>query len=134
MQVALFATVCTTISYILIDYSGNGSLYMLQTLFMLLFIHWNTELTNYKNGIYLGIVMGLGYLTNYQMVILPFGLMFYTLYLILTKTATRERITYTGIAYLVSLLVITSWLIRNYTLFGDPLYNVNNIFVFRTFA
>lgn len=126
---ALLATVCTTVSYVLIDYSGNGSLYMLQAMLMLLFVHFVADLHNYFQALLLGFVMGIGYLTNYQMVILPFSLALFTLYIIFNKTFTVAQLKQIAFAFMSSLIIISPWLIRNQLLFGDPLYNVNNAFV-----
>jgi 4-amino-4-deoxy-L-arabinose transferase-like glycosyltransferase len=121
---ALFASACIAISYILIDFSGNGSLYELHALLFMFFVlliqtdHW-------LRSILLGILIGMAYLLNYQAVVTPLTLL---LVYILRYGIGRKLLNAIPflLASLVSaLFVISPWLIRNLQVFGHSLFSVN---------
>ncbi len=118
--VALFVS----ISYILIDYSGNGSLYILHAMFFMLIIlvvktgqGWRSALS--------GLLVGLAYLLNYQAVV-AFCAVGCVYLLRLWQAANRRKILFNlAIFLLVSLLTVLPWLVRNFTLFGSPFFSAN---------
>ena len=69
----LFAAALCACSYLMIDFSGNGSLWSLLALLYVLFIWRLTSgsLGDWRNAVLLGLVMGTAYLTNYPAVVLP---------------------------------------------------------------
>jgi Dolichyl-phosphate-mannose-protein mannosyltransferase len=69
----LFAAALCAVSYLLIDFSGNGSLWGLLALLYVLFV-WRLScfsLSERRNAILVGLIMGAAYLTNYPGVVLP---------------------------------------------------------------
>lgn len=69
----LFAAALCACSYLMIDFSGNGSLWSLLALLYVLFIWRLTlgSLRDRRNAVLLGLLMGTAYLTNYPAVVLP---------------------------------------------------------------
>jgi hypothetical protein len=119
---------CVSISYLLIDYSGNGAMYSLQAALYLLWI-----LVALRPGrrkiVWLGLLTGLCYLLNFQSIVLFPCLLF--LFLVQGKNW-RHGLVKGALACLIGLLVPLPWFIRNTLLFGDPLYHhyINQIYVF----
>src|SRR5215212_5598976 len=74
---ALFASALTAASFPLVDFAGNGSLWVLLAAFYLLWL-WvlpgQSPALNGRRWTLLGVVMGLAYLTNYPAVVLPIAL------------------------------------------------------------
>ncbi|MBN1147303.1 MAG: glycosyltransferase family 39 protein, partial [Anaerolineales bacterium] len=121
---ALFASACIALSYILIDFSGNGSLYELHALLFVLFILL-IQTDNWRRSIMLGVLTGLAYLLNYQAVVAPLALT--AVYLSQYGMGRRllKSTPFLLVSLVSALLVISPWLIRNWQVFGHPLYNVN---------
>jgi hypothetical protein len=121
---ALFASAYVAVSYILIDFSGNGSLYEFHALLFVLFVLL-IQTDDWLRSILLGILIGLAYLLNYQAVVAPLALV--AVYI--SRYGLGKRLLKASpflLASLVSaLLVISPWLIRNFLIFGHPLYSVN---------
>lgn len=70
---ALFAAATCAVSYLLIDFSGNGSLWSLLALLYVVFA-WRAGCcpwSGWRESIVLGLIMGAAYLTNYPAVVLP---------------------------------------------------------------
>lgn len=103
-------------SYILIDFSGNGSFYIFQAFLYLLFIYLAWEFTGKKRVIALGIVTGISILVVQQSITLIFA---YLVYLILferkdLKTTVLSTLLFLSIIALCSL----PWAIRNHYALG----------------
>jgi 4-amino-4-deoxy-L-arabinose transferase-like glycosyltransferase len=117
-----------TFSYVMADYSGNGSMYSLQTALYLLWI-WSAMNHALRFRVaYLGIITGLSYLLNFQSIILiPATIIL----LLLEPISWRKKIPSLTLALILALVVVSPWLIRNAILFGDPLYShvINQIYV-----
>jgi 4-amino-4-deoxy-L-arabinose transferase-like glycosyltransferase len=122
---AILASGIISFTYLLIDYSGNGSLYIVHALLFLVFVLVSHEPERLTNAILLGFLAGLAYLLNYQAVIVIGALV--VLFGIRYKQI--ERLRPVAMALIASLsiafLVISPWLMRNYQLFGAPFFSVN---------
>jgi len=121
---ALFTSACIALSYILIDFSGNGSLYELHALLFMLFVLL-IQTDNWLRSILIGVLIGLAYLLNYQAVVAPLVLVviYICQYGIGRRLLNATPFLLASLA--CALLVISPWLIRNLQVFGHPLYNVN---------
>lgn len=107
-------------SYLLIDYSGNGSFYMLQACLYLLWIFAARELRGILSAAALGVIGGVAYLLNFQSIILlPAGILWF----LLQPGPWRMRIGCAAAASAVFVLCVAPWLIRNARVFGDPLWS-----------
>jgi 4-amino-4-deoxy-L-arabinose transferase-like glycosyltransferase len=126
---ALCASAGVAFTYVLVDYAGNGSLYILQALLFLLFIRLAAEPARRLNALLLGVLTGLAYLLNYQAVVL-FGALA-GLYLVQTdwRRLFARPEPQLWIALAAALAVVTPWLIRNTLVFGSPFYSTNLGFV-----
>jgi 4-amino-4-deoxy-L-arabinose transferase-like glycosyltransferase len=122
---ALMTSLIVACTYILIDYSGNGSLYIFHALIFLLFIFFSYEPERMHNAIILGILAGTAYLINYQAAILLAVLV--ALYIIRYQQTKRLKasILALGVSFGVSFIVISPWLFRNFQAFGSPFYSAN---------
>src|SRR3990167_5348999 len=77
----------TAASYLLIDYSGNGSLYSWQAVVYLLWILVALSRSSWRRTLLLGVIAGLGYLITFQSIILiPAGLLIFA-----SETIIRTR-------------------------------------------
>ena len=102
---ALLASTCITFTYILVDYSGNGSLYMLNSLlyvFLIICFQSNRNL----NRVLVGIVLGLLYLLNYQSIVAVLALVLIYIIMWRSKGLLRESIISLGISLACSFLII----------------------------
>ncbi|MFP5368411.1 MAG: ArnT family glycosyltransferase, partial [Actinomycetes bacterium] len=136
---ALYASVLAAGSFPLVDFSGNGSLW---ALLAALYLGWlwllpGSPLSEVKRGpggvrspraswwrwAGLGIVMGLGYLTNYPAVVLPAALLL--LHLVQHRRAALQPRLLAGpaLSALVLALVILPWLLYSASLFGGPFWS-----------
>ena len=77
---ALFSSVLIAFTYVLIDFSGNGSLYILHAFLILVFVFLAGKPERPLNAILLGIVAGLAYLLNYQAIVVLGALIVVYLY------------------------------------------------------
>ncbi|MGE3912449.1 MAG: glycosyltransferase family 39 protein [Chloroflexota bacterium] len=127
---ALYAAALTTCSFPLVDFSGNGSLW---ALLAALYLGWlwilptASPAPGLRDGRWrwpaLGVVMGLGYLTNYPAVVLPIALLVYHL-MQHRRHAFRPRVLAgPAVSALVMALVILPWLIYSASLFGGPFWS-----------
>jgi 4-amino-4-deoxy-L-arabinose transferase-like glycosyltransferase len=127
----LFAAALCAVSYLLIDFSGNGSLWSLLALVYVLFV-WRVacgSLTDRRNALLLGLLMGAGCLTNYPAVVLPLSFM--------ALLAERWRQGRAGerrsgggatpalalLPLAVAGLLVLPWLVFNLVTFGNPLWS-----------
>jgi len=121
---------CLSLSYLLIDYSGNGALYSLQTVFYLLWVLLMRREDWKWRAVSIGLLDGVSYLMNFQSIILlpasVLGL------LLLSRSHWKRRVVDCAIVAACALAVASPWFIRNAMIFGDPLYShyINQIYVF----
>jgi 4-amino-4-deoxy-L-arabinose transferase-like glycosyltransferase len=118
----LAATLCA-LSYLLIDFSGNGSLWGLLALLYVLFV-WRAAcfpLTGRANILWLGVLMGLGYLTNYPAIVLPLS------YVAILFARWRAGILVgagsPALPLLLAALIALPWLALNAATFGNPFFS-----------
>ncbi|OIO55802.1 hypothetical protein AUJ46_00720 [Candidatus Peregrinibacteria bacterium CG1_02_54_53] len=126
---ALLCALWASVSYLLIDYSGNGAFYALQGTLYLLWLLIALRRPSWKRSAGLGAVTGFAYLVNYQSIILlPTSII---LELFQWKDA-RKSFAQMIIVTVIAGLFASPWLIRNALLVGDPfahhLVNSNYIF------
>jgi 4-amino-4-deoxy-L-arabinose transferase-like glycosyltransferase len=142
-ETALLAAALCAVSYLLIDFSGNGSLWVLLALLYLLFVHLAADLPalTVRRAILLGAVMAAAYLTNYPAVVLPLA---YAACLLLLRfpvlqppTPDSRLPTPTPAAVpvkpapwpvlllplVVALALVTPWLVYASLTFGSPVWS-----------
>lgn len=119
-----------TFSYLLIDYSGNGAFYVFQGTLYLLWILAAANIRSPRQGILLGLLCGIAYITNYQTLILvPCSIIVLCM---MTERPWKDRLTHAGIAIGVFLVFAIPWHVRDYLTFGDPFFSssVNASYVY----
>ena len=136
---ALFSSGLVAVSYPLVDFSGNGSLWILLAALYLVWL-WvlpdgplplTTRVTPAKRerGITLwrwaglGVVMGLAYLTNYPAIVLPVALVVVHLLRYGRQAARWSALAGPVLSGVVMLLVVLPWLIFNVVTFGSPIWS-----------
>jgi len=126
---ALVCALWASMSYLLIDYSGNGAFYALQGTLYLLWLWVTLRKPTWKRSATLGAVTGFAYLVNYQSIILLPTLI--VLEFFQWKNA-RKGVLNMIIVTVMAGLVASPWLIRNAILVGDPFAHhlVNSTYVF----
>lgn len=127
---ALVCALWASVSYLLIDYSGNGAFYVLQGTLYLLWVLAALRDPSQKRSIALGALSGFTYLVNYQSVILlPVSIL---LELLQCKHK-RACLLHVVLTTATAALFASPWLIRNAILVGDPfahhLVNMNYVFL-----
>lgn len=125
---ALLATSCTAISYILIDYSGNGSLYVMQAFFYLLFLYILTYDDCPRNSLWIGVLFAFGLLLNQQTLAMVAT---YGVYLGIRHWQMPRKEIFKQIAYIILPIAIlmTPWWVRNAVLFGSPFFSIDFTYV-----
>lgn len=121
---ALFAAALCAISYLLIDFSGNGSLWMLLAVLYVLFV-WRAgcyPLADRRNAILLGLILGAGYLTNYPAAVLPVS---YAALLVLRWWSARQTSAAPTLVVplVVAFLLAAPWFAFNLATFGNPIWS-----------
>jgi 4-amino-4-deoxy-L-arabinose transferase-like glycosyltransferase len=114
----LAASLCA-VSYLLIDFSGNGSLWSMVALLYVLFV-WRAgcfPLTDRRNGVLLGLLMGAGYLTNYPAVVLLLS------FLALIAIRWPMGQTVPLIPFAVAGALVLPWLAFSFATFGSPIWS-----------
>jgi len=126
---ALWVALWSACSYLLMDFSGNGSLYMLQTFAYLLWVDVAFGRHRFSHAL-LGCMTGIAYMVSFQSIILfPAGLLIIAFH----NDRPIHRRSYDALIFLsVASLVVLPWLLRNYFLFGDPFFShyVNQTYVY----
>jgi len=126
---ALVCTLWAALSYLLIDYSGNGAFYMLQgTLYLLWALIALRKPTSLRAAT-LGAVTGLAYFVNYQSIVLLPSLIALEFF---QRKTMRTFLWNVAVGMVLTGLVASPWLIRNFILVGDPFAHhlVNTDYVF----
>ena len=122
---ALLTAGLVACSYPLVDFSGNGSLWILMAVFYLLFT-WRVGawgLDDRRNAALVGLLMGLAYLTNYPAVTLPSSLILLHLLRHGRGALRRQALAGPAVSLLVMLAVVAPWLVHNVVLFGNPFWS-----------
>ncbi len=110
----------TAASYILIDYSGNGALYTLQAAIYLLWLLTALARPSWLRTIFLGIIAGIGYLTNYQcMILVPAGI----LTLAFDRRPWKQFFLHAALLIAIAGVIVLPWFIRSSLVFGDAFYH-----------
>ncbi|MSR86580.1 hypothetical protein EXS70_00165 [Candidatus Peribacteria bacterium] len=116
------------LSYLLIDFSGNGALYSLQAAFYLLWVLATFLEHPRMKACAMGLAVALAYLTNFQsIVLLPASVCL----LLLQGKTWKMRCEQIALFFLVAAVGASPWLIRNQIIFGDAFrsHHVNNGYV-----
>ncbi len=122
---ALWVAGLVATAYLLIDFSGNGSLWILITAFYLLFV-WRAAaapITQPRNAVVLGIIIGLAFLVNYPAGVLAPALVLTALLQFGHKAISATVIRGIAIAAAAALLVALPWFAFNSSLHGNPLWS-----------
>lgn len=107
-------------SYVLIDYSGNGALYTTQAAIYLFWLLAALSRPSRRRTITLGTIAGIGYLANYQcMILVPAGI----LTLAFDRRPWKRFFLHAAVLIAISGLIVVPWFIRSSILFGDPFYH-----------
>ncbi|MBI3819211.1 MAG: hypothetical protein HY286_11005 [Planctomycetes bacterium] len=109
----------------LCDYSGNGSLYAAEVFGILLLPVVAGELETAKEQLFSGGLLGLLFLLNYQCIVLVPA---FAVTVVYCKgfAACFRPLSFAAGAFLGA---VSPWWLRNFMVFGDPLYNTNLQFV-----
>jgi 4-amino-4-deoxy-L-arabinose transferase-like glycosyltransferase len=137
---ALLASGLVAASYPLVDFSGNGSLWVLLAAFYLVWL-WalpgdRRQETGDRRGIgtiwpisggrrwaLLGVVMGLAYLTNYPAVVLPVALVGVHLLRYGRDSFRPAALKGPVLSAIVMFVVVLPWLVFNVVQFGSPIWS-----------
>ena len=122
---ALWVAGLVATAYLLIDFSGNGSLWILITVFYLLFV-WRAAaapIIQPRNAVVLGIIIGLAFLVNYPASVLAPVLVLTALLQFGRKALSSTMIRSIAIAAAAALLVVLPWFAFNALLHGNPLWS-----------
>jgi len=126
---ALMIALWLSLSYIMIDFSGNGAMYSLQAITYLVWILLAYSSLKPK-AVWFGIINGIAYLVNHQSMILSIG----SVILLALDSTTPWKIRCRNIAIvtIVTFVVASPWLIRNYLLYGDLFFShaVNSTYIY----
>ena len=128
-RAALFAVALASVSYLLIDFSGNGSLWSLLALLYVLFCWRLAHLGSgeRREAVILGLIMGAAYLVNYPAVVLPAVFVSYCLVRRLapdlTPSPSPRRGGETALALGVMLVVVLPWAAYSTATFGNPIFS-----------
>jgi hypothetical protein len=125
---AILSSTLITFSYVLIDYSGNGSLYILHAFLYILIILF-TSLDQTTKYISLGVISGLLYLLNYQAIVTILAIIAVFLCQFSSRRKQKKWLGFLSITLVFMMLTISPWLARNFILFGNPFFNVNTDYV-----
>lgn len=125
-SVAFLSLFFVAFSYLLIDYSANGSFYIFQALIYLLFLHL---LNRGSSAVWLGMTIGLALLINNQSLVLLASYLVY--FLIVFRKNWKKFLWRSALAVLFALIVYSPWFFRNYLLFGKPIYSIDMIYVWQ---
>jgi len=127
-KIALWIALWIALSYLMIDYSGNGALYSLQSVTYIVWI-----LVAYSNvrhkAVALGLVSGIAYLVNHQSMVMAAASV---VILLCTHTSWRQKIIDVLTVTFVTFMVTSPWLIRNYLVYGDLFFShaVNSTYIY----
>ncbi len=122
---ALLTAALVAGSYPLVDFSGNGSLWMLEAALYLVFV-WQVGgcgLRQRRSAVLVGLAMGLGCLANYSAVVLPISLGLVHVLRHGWSWLSREALAGPALSLAVMLAVVTPWLVHNAVVFGNPLWS-----------
>lgn len=126
-RLGLFVLTLGSFSYLLIDFSGNGALYVFQALLYLFFILLILRRELRYHALMVGALLGLGVLLNQQTIILWVSyviLMFYY-----CRGNRREASWRVVQSTLVMLLFFLPWMVRNYIFAGTPVIPIDMAYV-----
>ncbi|MCX8045096.1 MAG: glycosyltransferase family 39 protein [Desulfobacterota bacterium] len=125
LSCAYLTAFAVAFSYQLIDYSANGSLYILQAVLFILFVLAADGADTVFRWCMLGCLAGIAWLLNYQNIVM--GASICCLYAVSYRGRwlSKENIIKLLACFLVLGITILPWLVRNYTVFGNPFHNIN---------
>ncbi len=126
-KVGLLALAFSSLSFTLIDYSANGSFYILQAVFYVAFVLAMLRIERWNRVISAGGIMGFGLLLNQQTLILVPAL--FLVLAVRFYKAPLEGVKRFLAVLGIMMLIYAPWGIRNYREFGAPFYSVDMSYV-----
>jgi len=116
------AVALVALSFLMVDFSGNGSLYMAQACLVLVVVRLLAA--ERPSGLLLGAALGAALLLNHQaLVLLPVPL---AVLLLTAPPGARARAAAVGVgAAALALLLFVPWALRNTQVFGSPFFSAN---------
>ncbi len=129
-QAALLAVSCMVYSNILIDFSANGSLYLLLTSLFIFHCHLLRDPTRTGAAVALGLVIGVAMQLHQSAVVLWLSVCAWYLLRFGRRLLTPGIAKTLLLTLVVGLAVQLPWVVRNYRLFGDPFHQTHYIYYF----
>jgi 4-amino-4-deoxy-L-arabinose transferase-like glycosyltransferase len=121
---ALWVAALVACAYLLVDFSGNGSLWILLAVLYLLFVWRATTapISQPRNALALGVIIGLGFLVNYPAGVLAPALLL-TAVLQYGRQAVSKALAGVVVAGAAALLTVSPWFAFNVAIHGNPLWS-----------
>ncbi|MEK7097371.1 MAG: glycosyltransferase family 39 protein [Patescibacteria group bacterium] len=123
-QVAAFVFVLSSLSFALIDYSGNGSFYNFEAGLYVVFLWLLLHLEEGRTPIWLGVVMGLGWLLNQQTLTMFFTYVVYVFF-IHTRFSPKQSFSLIAPSFLTMFALFFPWGMHNAAMFGSFFYTID---------
>jgi hypothetical protein len=117
---ALILTALLAVSWIMVDYSGNGSFYALQaTLFMLWLLVASADINTQKKALLFGLISGGAYMLSYQCIFVTAASI---LLLWTERSSIRAKAIGSATCFTLATVIALPWFVRSALLFGDPFF------------
>jgi hypothetical protein len=132
---ALVAGCLVAISPLLVDFSANGSMYILSAVLIVLasILMLNFQPVQARYALLAGILCGAGFLVHSSLLLLPVAFLLYILFPRSFALQTDPQKTSIGrnlVVFLLAFLITLSpWLVWNYLNFGKPLYSYSSFYL-----
>ena len=119
-HVAFFALALSAVSYLLIDYSGNGALYIFQALLYIVFLLLLQNIERPRHHVEMGMLLGFSILFNHQAIVLFVAYGCYLLWYFHGNY--KEALRRISLAFILIVLFYLPWGIRNVIFYGSPVF------------
>jgi hypothetical protein len=117
---AWIVTTLLAVSWIMVDYSGNGSFYSLQAILFLLWLLVTTaSMGTQRKAVLFGLISGIAYMLSYQCIFVTAASV---LWLWVEKSNIRTKVISSIICTALATLIALPWFVRSALLFGDPFF------------
>ena len=126
-KLGIFSLALASFSYALIDFSANGSFYMLQGALYLFFVFVLLRAHRVRHMIAAGALMGVAILLNFQSIILLPSLVLFVVCSCWGQWGRLLRFLAAGIGAAAALFA--PWGIRNYFIFDSPFFTLSHVYV-----
>ncbi len=126
---AKFVLFLSSISYVLIDYSGNGSFYVFEACLYIAFLWLLLDLERPGRRLLIGVVLGLGWVLNQQALAMFFT---YVVTSVLSvKFSFKKSFQLIAPVFLVMFAFFLPWGLRNANMFGSFFYNIDTVYLWQ---